>query len=242
MRRPAARRPGRWPSTPASGGIAPRSWLDRVAERVAGARALTVEPDGRGYGSADFGSYQSGEFQFREENGKASVTLPHPVGRQGTKTFPARFAGDDTIELLDDGGKMIYALKRQPPRPAAKLAELAGNWEGWDVAADGAAGAAGGHDLVLGLHRLAVTLDAAGRGKWQRTDGGTGEIALQERDGRFQFDGLEGKTWQGAPVRIGRDSTVLRFRTPDGTVRVYLRKLTTKGDAAGPAGGTGKAP
>ena len=192
---------------------------------------LTIEPDGRGYGSAEFGAdFDSGEVRVDKSEYSTWVIIPHLEGtRPVRRTFSARLK-DDSLELRDSDGRMFYTLKRLFSRPPAKLSDLAGNWEVESRVEQVTEGAKTKpdpeDDSFLRLRERSFSLGSDGRGTWKQKEGdGTGEFTVRERDGQFQCDELEGKAWRVTLFHIGRDGTVLRFQTPDGTIRLYLRKL-----------------
>jgi hypothetical protein len=189
---------------------------------------LTIEPDGRGYGSAEFGAdFDSGEVRVHENEYSTWVTVPH---LEGTRAVPRAYLArlkDDSLELRDSDGRMFYTLKKLFSRPPAKLSDLAGNWEVKSRVTQGSKTEPDPEDdSFFRLYQRSFSLGTDGRGTWKQKEGdGTGAFTVRERDGQFQCDELEGKAWRVTLFHIGRDGAVLRFQTPDGTIRLYLRKL-----------------
>lgn len=191
---------------------------------------LTIEPDGRGYGSAEFGAdLQSGEVRVSVSGGIAWVGVPCADGRAASQTFVARLK-DDALELRKSDGRVFYTLKKLFSRPPTKLSDLAGNWEvksRVEQVIEGAKTKPNPEDSFFRLHDRTFSLLPDGWGTWKQKEGGeTGGFAVRERDGQFWCDEVEGKSWRVTLFHIGRDGAVLRFQTPDGTIRVYMRKRT----------------
>jgi hypothetical protein len=197
---------------------------------------LTVEADGSGYHHTDFGTAcQDGEIEIRQlADGASPGAVLHLFGGWGWRgaegeavykkhinlLYTLRLRDESSLELRADGGKVLYVLKKMAPRPATKLRDLAGNWTVVEATV-----AVPNADFLQRLPDLALSLDEAGRAKWQAKGGRMGTLTVQECDGRFTVGDFVGLQWQSDPIFIGKDRLRLRLRTTDRSVRLFLRRV-----------------
>jgi hypothetical protein len=182
--------------------------------------SVTIEPDGLGFCSSDFGSwYGSAEFQVREEGGQASAEMPHPGSRgsRPSRLFDLRLKEADTLELLERGGQATYILKKQRPKAPARVGDFAGSWRAWEVVSSEP-------DAPLVLRELTLSLNGDGKGTGRLGGGPPTGFALQPSEQRFTLAGPGEKTWEFGLIPLAGNGANLRLKSADGTVRIYMAK------------------